>query len=198
MRHEIRIQGHGFALRPIEAADASLIIELRRDIDRARYLHQIPLDHDSQVEYLNRYFQRDGDYYFVIERAVSPESTPAEGLVGIYDVDERDGHAEWGRWILREGSLAAVASAWLIYRVAFERLGLSEVYCRTLSDNAPVLSFHDRAGLVRTRQLEGAVEIGDDKRDVIEHVLCRERWPTVSANLERLAARVALRLDAAA
>jgi RimJ/RimL family protein N-acetyltransferase len=198
MRHEIHMRGHGFALRPIEPADASLIIELRRDTHRARYLHEIPLDHDSQVEYLNRYFERDADYYFVIQRAVSPEGCPAEGLVGIYDVDERGERAEWGRWILREGSLAAVASAWLIYRVAFERLDLREVYCRTLSDNAPVLSFHDRMGLVRTRHIEAAVEIDEEQQDVIEHVLRREQWPSVAANAERLAARVALRLDAAA
>jgi RimJ/RimL family protein N-acetyltransferase len=197
MRHDIRLTGHGFALRPIELGDEGLIVDLRSDADRTRYLHRIVRDPAQQAEYLNRYFDRDGDYYFVIERMAGEDRCP-EGLVSIYDLDRDRRRAEWGRWILRNGSLAAVESTWLIYRVAFERLNLSEVYCHTLSDNAEVLSFHDRAGLERTQRLKGLIEIDGELHDAIEHVLTRDRWPRTSANLERLAARLALRLTPAA
>jgi len=195
MRHDIRISGHAFALRPIERADAGLIVELRSDDERARYLHRIPLDVAQQARYLERYFERPGDYYFVVERIAGGTGQP-EGLIGIYDVASDPARAEWGRWFLRKGSLAAVESAWLIYRVAFERLKLSEVYCHTLTDNVEVLSFHDRVGLARRHRLQGLVELDGRAHDVIEHVLVREQWPPVSAELEGLAVRLARRLNA--
>src|ERR1039457_4516855 len=47
-----------------------------------------------------------------------------------------------GRWILRRGSLAAAESALLVYTIAFEDLALDRVYCRTVSANRAVVSFH--------------------------------------------------------
>jgi RimJ/RimL family protein N-acetyltransferase len=195
MRHDIRLIGHAFALRPIELDDARLIVELRGDAERTRFLHPVPLDVAMQAEYLERYFEREGDYYFVVERIGGAAKGP-EGLVSIYNLEPDAARAEWGRWILRDGSLAAVESAWLIYRVAFECLGLNEVYCLTLSESLEVLSFHDRAGLARMRHLEGVIEIGGRPRDAIEHVLTREQWPEVCAKLERLALGLARRLQA--
>lgn len=193
MRHDIRLTGHAFALRPIELDDAGLIVALRGDAERTRFLHAIPLDVGAQTEYLERYFEREGDYYFVVER-IGGETDRAEGLISIYDVDRDAARAEWGRWILRDGSLAAVESAWLIYRVAFERLELGQVYCRTLSENTEVLSFHDRAGLTRAGRHEGFIGTDGRAQDAIEHVLTREQWPRVCAKLERLAVPLARRL----
>ena len=75
--------GHAFRLRPIELADAPLIISLRSDADRTRYLHGVPLDVAAQEEYLSNYFSRPGDYYFVIQR-LPAGGGGAEGLIGIY------------------------------------------------------------------------------------------------------------------
>jgi RimJ/RimL family protein N-acetyltransferase len=195
MRHDIRLSGHAFGLRPIELDDAGLIVELRGDAKRTRYLHRVGLDVATQAEYLKRYLEREGDYYFVVER-LGGQTNRAEGLISLYDLEPEAGRAQWGRWILRDGSLAAVESAWLIYRVAFEQLELNEVYCRTLSDNTEVLSFHDRAGSARSRRLEAFIEIDGRAHDAVEHALTRERWPQVCAKLERLAVPLARRLQA--
>jgi RimJ/RimL family protein N-acetyltransferase len=194
MRHDIRVVGHAFALRPVDLTDAPLIVALRADTERARHLHPVELDIAAQEEYLSDYFQREGDYYFVIVRRAARDD--AEGLIGIYDVDDERRRAEWGRWITHRTSLAAVESAWLIYRVAFERLGLREVYCHTLEGNTAALSFHDRCGLTRRDRLQGKVEIGGERHAVIEHVLDREAWATVSELLETRARRLASRVGA--
>jgi len=196
MRHDIHLSGHAFSLRPIELSDAPLIVSLRGHARRTRYLHRIPLDLRAQEGYLNRYFDRDGDYYFVIDR-LAADGDRAEGLIAIYDVDVEHRRAEWGRWVIRPRSLAAIESAWLIYRVGFERLGLEEMYCHTLVDNTAALSFHDRAGLVRHRRLEGFVELDGERRDVIEHLLTRDQWRTTSVNLARRAQQLALRMNGA-
>jgi RimJ/RimL family protein N-acetyltransferase len=193
MRHDIQLAGHAFWLRPIELGDADLIVSLRSDRERTRYMHEVPLNVEAQATYLRRYFERPGDYYFVIERLGSTDQ-PAEGLVGIYNVDSEPRRAEWGRWILRPRSLGAVESAWLVYRVGFERLDLDQMYCHTLMENASALSFHDRAGLVRTRILPGFIELGGTRHDAVEHVLDRAAWPEVSGRLDSDAKRVAERL----
>ncbi len=197
MRHEIRIAGHAYRLRPIELHDAGLVVDLRSDPQRARYLHRISLEVAAQERYLNAYFERDGDYYFVVERQVA-QGNSAEGLIGIYDMDPVARRGEFGRWIVRPGSMASVESAWLIYRVAFEQLGLDEIYCHTIVNNTAVVSFHDRAGLTRARQLEGYFEIDGKRWDAIEHSLKREQWPATSDRLEATAKRLAHRLGAAA
>jgi RimJ/RimL family protein N-acetyltransferase len=193
MRHEIRLQGYAFSLRPIELTDAPLIVSLRSDPDRTRFVHRVPLDTAAQEAYLASYFERDGDYYFVVERNGADQGA-AEGLIALYNLDPERRRAEWGRWVLRSGSLAAVESAWLIYRVGFDHLDLEQVYCHTVALNASVLSFHDKVGLARARRLEAFVELDGERHDVIEHVLDRAMWPDTSARLEDRAKRLASRL----
>jgi len=148
-----------------------------------------------QERYLNRYFDCDGEYYFVINR-ISDVDDLAEGLIGIYGVDVQHRRAEWGRWVIHPRSLAAIESAWLIYRVGFERLGLEEMYCHTPVGNTAVLSFHDKTGLKRHRRVEAAFyEIDGERWDVIEHLLTRDQWPETSVNLARRAERLARRIS---
>jgi RimJ/RimL family protein N-acetyltransferase len=193
MRHEIVANGHGYRLRPIAVDDAPLVIAFRGDAERARHLHAIGPDVAAQEAWLRRYLERPDDYYFVIERTRGADPGP-EGLVALYDVDVAGDAAEWGRWIVARGSLAATESAWLIYRVGFDVLGMSEVYCRTLRDNGAVLSFHDRCGLERRRELDLPADGPGSTWRAVEHVLTRQGWPAVSALLsdrsERLAARL--------
>jgi RimJ/RimL family protein N-acetyltransferase len=192
MRHAISIDGFAHRLRPVADADAGLIVSLRTDERLARFLHRTSTDPAEQLRWLARYYERADDYYFAIERR--PDG-PAEGFVGIYDVDTSQRRAEWGRWILRPGSLAAVESAWLVYQVAFEILGLESVYCRTIVENAPVVSFHDSCGIHQRRVLPAHVELGGRRLDVVEHSLRRAEWETISPRLARLSERTARRLS---
>lgn len=123
MRHNIVMDGHAFRLRPVDVEDAGFILELRTDPDRNQYLHWVSNDLETQRQWLRDYFERPGDYYFLIENR---ETGQREGTAGIYNLDRI--FAEWGRWIVRAGSLAALESACLIYRVGFEVLGLESIF----------------------------------------------------------------------
>ena len=191
MRHDIGIEGIGYRLRPIAQADAELVVSLRTDARLGRYLHPGAQDVDSQQRWLAEYFERPGDYYFVIEGR--GRNTP-EGVISIYDIESSSGTAEWGRWILRSGSLAAVESAYLIYVVTFEVLQLESVACRTLLENQQVVSFHDSCGLKARRTLPGHFVIGGRTLDAIEHRLDRPDWPEVSLKLKAIASIAARRL----
>jgi RimJ/RimL family protein N-acetyltransferase len=192
MRHELSFEGPAFRIRPVLHADAAFIVALRNDPSLSRFIHGGAVNVEQQQQWLARYDERPGDYYFVIERRAG---AAPEGLIALYDLDDAARRAEWGRWILQPRSLAAVESAWLVYRCAFERLGLDEVYCRTVADNTAVVSFHDSCGLSDRRLLPGQFHFGERVVDAVEHRLPRSGWPAVSEHLHRIASLTARRLN---
>jgi RimJ/RimL family protein N-acetyltransferase len=180
------MDGHAYRLRPVEAEDAAFILDLRADRERSRYLHRVSNDLAAQRRWLKDYFERPGDYYFLIENR---ETGQREGTAGIYNLDRI--FAEWGRWIVRAGSLAALESACLIYRVGFEVLGLESIYCRTIVENTAAVGFHRSFGLERTRTLLRYFELDGRFLDAVEMRLTRSQWETKREKIEGKAARAA-------
>jgi len=174
-------------LRPVNENDAEFILDLRRRA--GRFLSPGASSKAEQLEWLADYFVRPGDFYFVVE---SISSGRREGVLGLYDIDAKHRTAEWGRWVLEWTSSAAVESALLIYRCAFENLELECVRCRTLVENRKVISFHESCGLAREESLCTV----DASLPTVVHTLCQAQWPAVSARLDQLAKRFAARRSA--
>jgi RimJ/RimL family protein N-acetyltransferase len=192
VKHDLHLRGFAFGLRPITLEDAEFILELRADRQRSRFLHPIALSVEAQRAYLEEYFKREDDYYFVVERQ---RENSREGLAAIYNVDAQKRSAEWGRWILRPGSLASAESALRIYEAAFDYLHLEEVHCHTISENRAVVSFHDRCGLTRRATLPRYFTIDQMTYDAVEHVLTRQNWPRVRQSMEPIAKMIGERLQ---
>lgn len=187
MKHTYKLEGYCYRLRPIKRTDAQTIVDIRGgDAERNRYIHAIAPDAAAQERWLDEYFERDGDCYFAVENRVTGET---EGLISFYDAV--GGKAEWGRWVLRGGSLAAAESVWLLYRIAFEQAGLEELYCRTIADNAAVVSFHTSIG-ERTRTVyPGMFELNGQRYDAVEQYSSRENfYENISPLLEGQAKKV--------
>jgi RimJ/RimL family protein N-acetyltransferase len=177
MRNNISISGLAFKLRPVELADASFIVDIRtKDKGRSEYIHPISSDASIQEEWIKKYFTRDDDYYFVIENLITGKN---EGLIGIYNIDPANKIAEWGRWILYPESLGAAESAYLIYLVAFEKLGLKSLFSRTVKDNKNVVSFHDSFGAIKKQIIHGAFDIDGKKYDAVEHFVDIDTWENI-------------------
>ncbi len=192
MRHKIALEGYAYRLRPIDDKDAEFIIKLRSDPELGRFLHSTSPSIDSQLDWLAKYYMRSGDWYFVVERR---SDNSAEGLISLYDLDGQHLTAEWGRWILRKGSIAAVESAWLIYRAAFEQICLSEVYCRTVAENESVVSFHDSCGVTARLLLPNHFNLNGRMLDAVEHRVTASAWKTLAPRLDHLSQRMARRLQ---
>jgi len=165
VKHELYSEGIGYRLRPVRLDDAQFIIDLRlEDPDRNQYIHKISPDLNLQEAWLVNYFEREGDFYFVIENKINGEP---EGLIGIYDIENNK--AEWGRWVIRRGSLAATESLDLLFKLSFDILGLDELYSRTISDNDRVVALHDSLPQLTRGLLEKYLEVNGTQYDVIEH-----------------------------
>lgn len=186
MRHNVGLEGFAFRLRPVAVDDAADIVDLRRDPGRSQFIHETSPSVAVQTRWLEKYFRRDGDYYWAAERL---DDGRMEGVLGVYDV--AGNRAEWGRWVLRPGSLAAAESAWLVHEAAFEVLRLDTLISRTLTENQAVVSFHARYGAETVRILPGYARIGDVVHDAVEARMTRERWATAGPRLRAIAQRTA-------
>lgn len=187
MKHRFSLEGWCYRLRPVRLTDAQFIIDVRlEDQERNRFIHTISRGIEEQKRWIEDYFQREGDYYFVVENRLT--ACP-EGLIAFYD--EAEGRAEWGRWVLKKGSMAAAESVYLLYRIAFEQAGLKELYCRTIADNASVVSFHTSIGELTRTVIKNAVKLNGALYDVVEQYADRKQFgKVIEPCLEKQAAMI--------
>lgn len=193
MHHDYFISGSAFRLRPVNNDDAEFIRDLRCDPSLNAFLHTTSGSIKDQLDWLSYYYLRPNDYYFIVERL---DNHASEGLISLYEIDLNDPkRGEWGRWILKRGSLAAVESAALIYKFGFEVLDLDSVYCRTVATNERVVSFHDSCGIIDRKILKNYFQFNSVSLvDAVEHRVNQDMWPKISSHLLRLSEMTALRL----
>jgi RimJ/RimL family protein N-acetyltransferase len=188
VKHDLFESGTAFSLRPIGLQDAEFIVKIRTSPSLNKFIHTTSPSIDRQREWIAGYLARDREWMFM---TVNNETNESEGTICIYNVDAARNRAEWGRWVLREGSWAALESAFLMYRVAFEKLSFGEMFCHTESRNLPVISFHSSCGLKWIGEVDGP-----NGEHWIEQVMTSEMWKSARTILQRRvnnAARLAQR-----
>ena len=173
MRHNYDPGRPAFRLRPIGDADAQLLLELRCNPYLNRFLHATSNSVKDQLAWLARYYERPEDYYFVVERL---ETGAPEGVISVYDIDFETGSGEWGRWILKPGSLAAVESAWLIYRYSFEQLKLSKCTAAQWPTTNQWCLFTIPAESHNGACCRGHFDFGGRRVDAVEHLMDHRVW----------------------
>jgi len=155
MTEEHLMEGRTIRFRFAEPDDAEFILSLRTDSEKGRYLSPTSHDLDAQRRWLMAYKERERqglEYYFVMETL---DGSKPCGVARIYDI-EGDAFT-WGSWITTHDApqKSAFESACLIYRFAFEELGLSLCNTDVKLENLRVLAFNDRFGATRTSIADG-------------------------------------------
>ena len=150
MRHDIHLEGFNLRLRPVRIEDAAFIVWLR-NLDYVRgNVGDSALDVVSQKAWLRAYFEREGDYYWIVE---SLTGIPL-GTHGIYNV--KGPSAERGRHIMRAEVMAGVPSAILTAELAFGSMGLNELRSLVVATNTEVLSLHRKSGFKEVGRVAAA------------------------------------------
>jgi RimJ/RimL family protein N-acetyltransferase len=181
MHHNLQREGFGLRLRPVRMDDAPFIVWLRRLDHALGRVGNSATDTASQEAWLRAYFERQGDYYFILETTTS---LPL-GAYGIYDL--KGASAESGRWVIRPGAPAAIPNAILAFELAFGALHLKELRASTVSTNTPVLSLNRKFGFRQTGITTAAQSIEGRSVDLIHFVLQGEHWPGIREKLLPLA-----------
>jgi len=183
MKHSFSIEGYSYCLCPVATEDAPFIVEVRlEDMERNRFIHTISSDISLQVEWIEKYYGTPDDYYFLVKNKSTGRK---EGLLSIYNINQ--GKGEWGRWVIKKDSLASIESFYLMCRIAFEQLGIDEIYSRTVLENQNVLKFHDSVNAIRRTVISKCFTIGDKVYDAVEHFVNREHFSTtIKPRLEKI------------
>lgn len=181
MQHNFSAEGFGVRVRPVRMEDAEFIFWLR-NLDYAKgRIGDSMTEIVDQRKWLEAYFEREGDYYFIVETTKGV----SVGTYGIYDA--KDGSAEGGRWIVRKDSMAAVSGAILTNDLAFGDLKLSELRGRTVASNQAVLSINERFGMQKVRvETEGQI-IGGQSVDIVHYILTPDNWLKARAQIVPIA-----------
>lgn len=144
-----RIVGPNIALRLVQPDDAEYVYSLRANPIYSRYLSKVHGSVEDQRQWITSYKSREQDLrelYYVIERH---NGVPC-GVVRLYEID--GGSFTWGSWILDGNKTykAALESAFLVYSVAFDILGLLRAHFKVDRENQATLSFHRSFGATET------------------------------------------------
>lgn len=144
-----RVAGPNLALRLIEPDDAEYVHALRTDPAYNLHLSEVLGTVDDQRRWIAAYKAREAarqEAYYVIERKDGIRC----GLVRLYDIGVTN--FTWGSWILDDNKpkKAALESAYLVYVIAFDRLGLMEACFDVRIENDRTVAFHIRFGAIET------------------------------------------------
>jgi diamine N-acetyltransferase len=144
-------------LRLLDEADLPRTLWWRnQDHIRKWFFSSGTITEDQHRQWFARYRERDDDFVFVIESTL--DGHQAVGQVSLYHVDWVGRRAEYGRLMIGESSargkgLARAATERLL-EVAFDDLGLHEVYLEVMPDNEPAVAIYRACGFVRESQDE--------------------------------------------
>jgi len=170
MQHSLRAEGFGIRLRPVRMEDAAFIVWLRNLQHVRGRVGDTAANAASQQTWLEKYFMREGDYYFIAETL----SGIPVGTHGIYDL--ANGSAEKGRQAVRPEVMAGVATAILATDIAFGALGLKEVRSNTVSTNTNVISLHRKSGFKQVGLLRNHQIIDGHHVDLVQFLLLPDDW----------------------
>jgi len=188
MKHNLSKEGYLVKLRPVEISDAENILKIRSNKKLTRYLNSTSPILSDQIKYIENYFLKKGDYYFVIEDIFSSKFV---GALAIYNFDHLNKSAEFGRWIIEPGNISATESAYLAYSLAFENFPIKYIYCRTVEENKSVISFHNSFGLEVHKIHKEYVTIDGKTFNSIEHQLTKDKWVEIKPKIENILRRFA-------
>ena len=175
-------------MRPVRLDDAAFIVWLRGLEHAKGKLGDSATTITAQENWLESYFSREGDYYFVAETL---GGIPV-GTNSIYDATGTN--AECGRLIISPGVQAALPASLLTYDLAFDRLGLEEVRATSVESNQTLHSFIKKLGYRQVGVDCAARVINGQPVNIFNFVLKAAEWRQQREKLIPLADYAARRI----
>jgi len=170
LRHTLTTQGYGIRLRPVHLEDAPFIVWLRNlDYVKGR-VGDSAEDIESQKQWLNNYFERKGDYYFIVE---TWNATPL-GTYGAYNMTGTE--VEIGRTVFRPAVLALVPSTVLLLDLLYGQMGITQVRAATVASNLVIHSLLRKGGFSKVEVGPAARVIAGHAVDLSHFVQTAEDW----------------------
>lgn len=190
MQHSLTAQGYGIRLRPVRLEDAPFIVWLR-NLDYVKgMVGDSARDVTGQERWLNDYFEREGDYYFIGETL---NDTPL-GTFAIYDLKET--RAELGRYVVRPGVAPSGLASLLLLDMFYREMGLTQLLVRTVASNRRAHSLFRKIGFVQVQAKQPSQLIGGREIEMLHFVQTAEDWRQARQKLILAAQRTEIEIRA--
>ena len=135
------IAGRYVELRSCNEDDASFTRDIRKDPEFVKFLPEVNNTLEEQKEWIRRQREKDGDYFFV----VWDKEGNRIGTISVYEVN--GDHAESGRLAIKGSNpFQGIEAQILIFRFAFEVLGLQCIDGFIYADNERAIRFNKQFG----------------------------------------------------
>jgi RimJ/RimL family protein N-acetyltransferase len=150
--------------------DAAFIVWLRNlDYVKGR-VGDSAADVAGQETWLNRYFDREGDYYFLVETL----NEVRLGTHAIYNLNET--RAEIGRIVIRSGVSAGVPASLLLLDLFYGQMGMTQVRATSVASNYKAHSLLRRLGFSQVKLEPAGQVISGQAVDVLHFAQIAEDW----------------------
>lgn len=165
MNKFIEIKGEFVNLRPLTENDAGITYAWR-NAQRARLLNMGASSIEQQAEWIRS--RPLSEYNFIIEL----KDGNAIGMLSLVGVDQRNRHAETGRFLIGDENAAkgipvAVEAMKLIYELAFEKLDLVRIYGTIADTNRLMVKWQKYLGMKEEGRLRNHYFIDGKWQDAI-------------------------------
>jgi RimJ/RimL family protein N-acetyltransferase len=182
MHHVLSNEGYGVRIRPVRMADAAFIVWLRNQNHAKGKLGDSATNVPAQERWLEDYFERTGDFYFIAETL--NDCVPV-GTTSIYD--QHGELAETGRFVVSPEVPAAFQISILTYDLAFQRMQLKQLRATSVATNRTVHSYIRKLGFLHTRTEKDGRFIGGQPADMLHFSLSARDWDIARAAMLPLA-----------
>lgn len=187
-------RGEFVSLRPLAVDDAALTLAWRRS-DRARLLNAGAGSVEAQAAWIAR--RPADELNFIIEINGPTPDAPGRpiGMLSLVQIDLDVGSAEAGRFLIGDaaaarGVPAAAEAIAILYRLAFDALGLQRLHGVTAASNTLMIKWHAHLGMREEGRLRRHVRIDGKLQDLVCLGLLEEEYRSIA--LPRLRALIAM------
>lgn len=134
----------GIVLRLVDIQDAEFILKLRNNKVKSKYINSTPNDLSLQVEWLNKYKEREKlkqEYYFI----ALDEDKERFATYRIYNINSES--VEIGSWISApelKKPINSIKVDFLVKKFVFEILGYTKLKFEVRRENRSVINYHKK------------------------------------------------------
>lgn len=160
-----KLHGEFANLRPLEVADAGLTLGWRGG-SRAKYLNTVSADLEEQENWIRS--RPHGEFNFIIELT---DGHPI-GTLSLIGVNHQHKHGESARFLIGDeaasrGKPVALEAMLLLYKLAFDELGLNRVFGTIAEDNKMMIRWQKYLGMKEEGRLRQHYFINGKWQDAV-------------------------------
>lgn len=175
MVYKETIKGKYVSLKSATIEDAEFTLALRKDPALTKYLPRLDISIDQQKEWIASQREKADDYFFVVRNI---DNQPI-GTVSIYEINGDT--SESGRLALVGNALENTEASMLLFKFAFEMLGLKKVTGYIVDGNKRAERFNRQFGC-----LTGEPEKSKDGEMIRRTLITDESFHTAEKKLHKL------------